>query len=76
MDTKNEDLEDLLEESKKLQEEGYPTVPRTIDVVRKVTLFCKYKEADVQTLAGTDSEAETIGAIRNAKDTGTTLGKM
>ena len=76
MDTENSALESLLAESHKLQEESYPTVPRSISVVKDVTLFCRYKDPKVQQLAGTDDEIETLKAIREAKDNKTSLGRL
>ena len=76
MDTNNPTLESLLEESIKLQGEGYPTVPRTIEVVKEVTLFCKYKDPEAQKLAGSDNEIELLRAFREGKDYGTMLDKM
>mmetsp|Transcript_5438 Transcript_5438/g.5172 ORF Transcript_5438/g.5172 Transcript_5438/m.5172 type:complete len:140 (+) Transcript_5438:169-588(+) len=39
MDTRNDALENLMEECETLQSEKYPTVPRSIQVVREVTIF-------------------------------------
>jgi hydroxyacylglutathione hydrolase len=74
MDTKNSILDTVIEESKKLLEDGYPTIPRTITEIQQVTIFCRYKDPDVQKLAGADNEVDTLGAIREAKDTKTHLG--
>lgn len=76
MDSNNEKLESVYEESQKLLDEGFPTIPRILREIWDITLFCKYKDPEVQKLAGKDNEIDTLGAIREAKDHGTSLGSL
>lgn len=76
MDKNNGKLEYILAESQKLLKEGYPTIPRTIKDIWKITLFCRYKDHDVQHLCGDKNEVDTLKILRDARDHGTHLGVM
>ena len=76
MDTKNDLLDTVIEESKNLILDGYPSVPLSIDVVAKITIFWRCDEQEVQALCKTDNEIDALAVLRKAKDEGKSLGKL
>ena len=70
MDANNDLLDSVIEESKDLILDGYPSVPVTIDVVTKITIFWRCDEKKVQKLCKADNEIDALAALRKAKDEG------